>query len=1047
MTSRAIFTRASRRSAVGYAAALMLGTAGVMVAAAPAHAQQSQASLRGTIAGGATEVSAVEISTGIRRTATVSADGRYNFASLRPGVYRLDVKTATGVRQTEPFTLNVAQNAQFDFDLGKPGGAPAPKPATGSTAEPDPNATATPATGQTASDQADAGASSDEIIVTGGRLVTLDGGTVGSTISQRLIDQLPQGNRNFLAFADLAPGVRFVQEGASGQSRIQGGAQASNSVNVFIDGASQKDYVLKNGITGQDSTPGNPFPQLAIGEYKVLSSNYKAEFDQVSSVAITATTKSGTNEFHGEGFFDFTNQSLRDARPTEIFGVNPQGKVKTEDKQFGGAFGGPIVKDLAHFFVSYEGKRQSNPVDILPGNGEQISAFPTQYQGLFGTTSANFKEDLYFGKLDLVPTDKDLFELTGKYRNESLNGLGNGIEAATTATDTSVKEIRSQLRWEHTADTFVNDFKIGYEDVKWSQAPFVNEPGALFQRTRRNANGDISRFDLLRTGGGTGLQQKGQKGWTVQDDFTYTGVERHSFKVGVKAKFINLRAREQNNINPSYIYNVDLVPGQFNDTVPYRLQFAAPGATGQFDVRSKNFQFGIYAQDDWDITDRLTVNLGLRWDYERTPAYLNYVTTPDVIAAVSPANYPNLVGADYDINDYISNGNNRKAFTGAFQPRLGFTYKFDEEGRFSVFGGYGRSYDRNQFDFLQQEVNQGAFPTRTFNFQTGDPLNTCTPSSTCVAWNPIYLTDAGRQQLLAGAAAQGGGREFRFIDNDLKTPYSDQFSLGFRSRFNLLQLEVGYSHVESKDGFVFLLGNRRPDGSFFGNNPPAGTAPESPFGFTPPGWGSIIYGTNGLETSADTGYFKLTKRYTQASPWSIDATYTYTQAEENRPFGDGTYSLDFPSIKDYPMLISSGVPRHRFVMAGTVDLPIGITLATKFSIESPLYQKSVFSNSTPFERTVVGRFRDSLGDQWGRRQLDLSATKYIPMKWFNDEARIRFRVDILNLMNDRNYIDYNNDPGDSVRTADSPSVYGERSTYSVGGNPPRTIKLSAGFNF
>src|SRR3546814_18612900 len=76
-------------------------------------------------------------------------------------------------------------------------------------------------------------------------------------------------------------GVQFIT-GSNGNSRIQGGAQDSRTVNIYIDGVGQKDYVLKNGITGQDSTQGNPFPQLAVGEYRVISSNYKAEFEQVS---------------------------------------------------------------------------------------------------------------------------------------------------------------------------------------------------------------------------------------------------------------------------------------------------------------------------------------------------------------------------------------------------------------------------------------------------------------------------------------------------------------------------------------------------------------------------------------------------------------------------------------------------------------------------------------------------------------------------------------------------------------------------------------------
>ncbi len=1017
-------TRMMLRAAIVSMTAL---SSGLLFAPTPAVAQVGQASLRGTITAPAdnpiVEVTAVEISTGLRRTVPAEANGAYNFASLRAGTYRLEMKQRNGTRNSDAFTLRVGQVAGLDLDLSAP---TAPAATTGAEPAATPDADA-PATG--------AAPAGDEIVVTGNRIRSLAGGQVGSVISSRLIEQLPQNNRNFLAFADLAPGVRFIED-ASGASRIQGGAQDSRTVNVFIDGVSQKDYVLKNGITGQDSSPGNPFPQLGIGEYQVLSSNYKAEFDQVSSVAITAVTKSGTNEFHGEGFYDFTNQNLRDRRPSEIFPTTIP-KVDTSNKQFGAALGGPIIKDKAHFFATYEGKRISSPYDVRPENGYPISSIPQQYQDNFGTFAQRFKQDLYFAKIDIVPTDNDLIELSGKYRNES--GLQNatGINAASTSTLNKVVDKRGLLRWQHTGDKWINDARLSYEDALFAPTPSTDGNTQFFQATQRIGNG-IQRTDLLRAGGGGNFQTKGQKGWTIQDDFTFTGFQGHTIKVGAKAKWVKLNTLEQNLTNPEYTYDVNAIPGvAFNDALPYKLQFGATGAAGQANVRSNNFQIGFYAQDDWDVTSHLTLNLGLRWDYERTPSYLNYVTSAENITAVSPENYPNLNGADYDINDYISNGNNRKAFKGAWQPRLGFTYRFDDAGRFSMFGGYGRSYDRNQFDFLQQEASQGAYQVRTFNFIGNDSLNPCVPSQTCIAWDPVYLTAAGRQQL--ASTAIGGGREFRFLKNDLKVPYSDQFSLGLRGRFSPVELEVGYTHIESKDGFAFLLGNRRPDGSFFFNDPAdPGDVPQSPFSFSPNGYGSIILGTNGLKTNSDAVYFKLTKTYSAASPWSIDATYTYTQADETGKFGD-TYLLDYAQLSDYPMLRSSGVPRHRFVIAGSVDTPIGVTISTKFQIESPIYLKAFVDRSDPFSRELVGRQADSLGDLWGRRQLDFAFTKYVPLGFITDQTRVRMRLDILNVMNDRNYTDFNNSPLDPN--------YGQRSTYSTGGNAPRTIKLSAGFSF
>ncbi|BCA61421.1 TonB-dependent receptor [Sphingomonas sp. HMP9] len=648
-------------------------SSGLLLAPTPATAQVGQASLRGTITAPAdnpvVEVTAVEIATGLRRPVPAETGGAYNFASLRAGTYRLEIKQRSGTRNSDAFTLRVGQVAGLDLDLSA---AAAPAAPAGTAEAP---AGGTAETG-------------DEIVVTGNRIRSLAGGQVGSVISSRLIEQLPQNNRNFLAFADLAPGVRFIED-ASGASRIQGGGQDSRTVNVFIDGVSQKDYVLKNGITGQDSSPGNPFPQLGIGEYQVLSSNYKAEFDQVSSVAITAVTKSGTNQFHGEGFYDFTNQNLRDRRPSEIF-PTVISKVDTSNKQFGAALGGPIIKDKAHFFATYEGKRISSPYDVRPENGYPISSIPQQYQANFGTFAQRFKEDLYFGKIDIVPTDNDLIELSGKYRNES--GLQNatGINAASTSTLNKVVDKRGLLRWQHTGEKWINDARVSYEDVVFSPRPSTDGITQFFQATQRIGTG-TQRTDLLRAGAGGNFQTKGQRGWTVQDDFTFTGLQGHTFKVGAKAKWVKLNTLEQNLTNPQYTYDVNAIPGvAFNDALPYKLEFGAPGASGSPSVRSNNFQIGFYAQDDWDVTSHLTLNLGLRWDYERTPAYLDYATAPEIVAAVSPANYTNLRGADYDITDYISTGNNRKAFKGAWQPRLGFTYRFDEAGRFSLFGGYGR---------------------------------------------------------------------------------------------------------------------------------------------------------------------------------------------------------------------------------------------------------------------------------------------------------------------------------------------------------------------
>lgn len=999
------------------ATALVLGCATGAIAiglAAPAYAQEANASLRGQITGGATEVTAVRVDTGLRRTVAVTADGRYNFASLAAGTYRLEVTTPDGVLETDTFQLSVAQDALLNFDVGE-----------------------IAAVADETADPAAPPADENLILVTGQRIRTLEGGEVGKDISQRLIAQIPQTNRNFLAFADLAPGVQFI-DSFGGDRRLQGGAQNSNSVNVFIDGVSQKDYVLRGGITGQDSTQGNPFPQAAIGEYRVISSNYKAEFDQVSSVAITAITKSGTNEFEGSGFIDYTDEKLRAARPIEIFGDNPQGKTESQDLQYGGTLGGPIIEDNLFFFATYEGKEIITPRDVTPGLDLPPSFLPSEYQGVFGSQSEIFNENLYFGKLDFTPNSSDLFQVSLKYRDEDGEDFGSGSRAYSTRTVTSVKEWRGLARWEHTSDNFINDLKVAYEDVRWNPRPFTFEPRNIF-RGQIQDGPTLREGVIVETGGGRNFQDKGQDGWQISNDFTWIGFDRHTIKAGIKAKWVTLNSTQQNSFNPQYVYNASFNPddpdnlnsGPFNDEIPYEVNFSSVVPGEDVTLNSETFQFGIYIQDDWDVTDRLTLNLGVRWDVERTPDFLNYVHDPARVAAVQPDNYPNLVNANYDINDYISTGTERKVFYGAIQPRIGFSYWLDPEGQFVLFGGYGRSYDRNQFDFVQQELVQGASFGRTFRFQNaGDPRGDCATSPTCVPFDPIYLTPEGRQQLIDNAPPGAGG-ELRFIDNDLKLPYSDQFSLGVRSTFDLVNIEVGYSHIASRDGFGYLLGNRRPDGDFF---PDTGNA-DSPFGFPPSPYGAILIGTNGIETDADSAYLKLGKPYTQNSRWSFDATYTFTLAEENRRFGE-YFSLDFPSFEDYPVIRSRGVRKHRIVMAATVDLPLNIVLGSKFQYASPAYEQAFVSvEGDPLSRDIVATERDPNGDRWGFRQFDLSATKYFDIGLINDDTRLWVRADVLNVFNDRNYNSFN-------------ALTGERNTFNFGTDGfPRTLKVSAGFEF
>ncbi|MGH8174353.1 MAG: carboxypeptidase regulatory-like domain-containing protein, partial [Rhodanobacteraceae bacterium] len=276
---------------------LACALAGCFALSAPLFAQSTGATLRGLTTANA-EITVTNAETGLVRRATAAEDGSYTLTGLPPGTYKVEVAGGP----TREVILSVAQTATVNL-----------------------------------AESADAEASILEgVSVTATYAPEVKTSEIGGTVSTKIINTIPQVTRNFLEFADVVPGVAFSLNPGNGTTKLQGGAQSANSINVYIDGVGQKNYVLQGGITGQDSSRGNPFPQLGIGEYKVITQNYKAEYDQVSSAAVTAVTKSGTNEFHGELFGTYTGDSWRAMTPSE-HGAGE--KTDTQEKEYGIALG------------------------------------------------------------------------------------------------------------------------------------------------------------------------------------------------------------------------------------------------------------------------------------------------------------------------------------------------------------------------------------------------------------------------------------------------------------------------------------------------------------------------------------------------------------------------------------------------------------------------------------------------------------------------------------------------------------------------------------
>jgi hypothetical protein len=256
----------------------------LVVTVAPVRAQTSTGTIRGTItgAGGApvtdAQIGARNIQTGAQRGTTSHTDGSYVLSGLVPGTYDLDVRRIGTTAQTRRVVVQIGATQIQDFSLA-----------------------AVPAQLQ-------------QVVITSTPTPETRTSEVATNVTQAQIENLPSASRNFLELAALAPGVNVSSDRINGTNfrTMQAGGQSASAVNLFIDGTSFKNDLTAGGIAGQDASRGNPFPQNAIQEYRVITQNYKAEYQKASSAVITATTKSGTNVWSGNLLAGFQNQRFVD---------------------------------------------------------------------------------------------------------------------------------------------------------------------------------------------------------------------------------------------------------------------------------------------------------------------------------------------------------------------------------------------------------------------------------------------------------------------------------------------------------------------------------------------------------------------------------------------------------------------------------------------------------------------------------------------------------------------------------------------------------------
>lgn len=1024
------------------ASAVAMAAAGGIVAPTAAFAQLAQATLRGHAQAGV-EIVATEVNTGSVRRATVGADGTYVIAGLQPGNYHV-----VAGAQAADVVVTVASTSVLDLDAAN-------------------------------------AAAAGDIVVRGTRPTTdVHSSEVNQFVTLHDIAALPQITRNFLEFADTVPGVQF-QVDSQGNTSLRGGAQLASSVNVYIDGVSQKDFINGgSGITGSggpqgNGDPGNPFPQLAIGEYKVVTSNYSAAYGDAGSSVIIAQTKSGTNQFHGDSFFEYTNQNLRARTIAEE--ASDTAKAKVPSKQYGVALGGPIVKDIAHFFFTWEHKDLSNQYSVVPGSGispaQAVAVLPANIASQYGPVTNPFTENLYFGKIDLEPTDKDRFEGTIKFRLENSLSGNTGQAAASTRAPFKNDDRRADFRWQHNAESWTNEALVGYQNTNTSTIATTITPQ---QQYVYYPDGTINgqQTTLIVVGGaGSGIGAiSRQRGWTAKDDLTVPNVKLagdHTFRVGFTFNSIKLTSQNASNDLNSATYYYAVTPNGVA-AAPFEVQYPLLSAgVASPSVTTTDKQYSAYVQDDWNINRNLTVNLGLRWDREEVPAYLNYVTPGYVVAGINgpfsstvSQSYASVLAQGngntpgYNINDYISTGANRHA-PNNFSPRLGFSYDVYGDSRHVIFGGYARAYNRNLFGTLaleQLKIALNGNPQVYFpSAQTTDSFGACATANDvnsanhCYAYNPSYLTAAG----LATIPIAPSSHEIDLLHNNIRTPHSDQFSLGMRNKIGDWNTEVTLSYIESFDGIVGRLGNRYSDGSYFQNGIPWGASGV-------PGAGSLILFDNGAKDRLLQLGIGAQKAYTRDSHWSATISYTLSYAEQNNLAGGANpysinsnqYLFDLPYSYLYPYVRATAVPTHRIVATYTRDLFWGISAATKVTLATPQYATTIIGcsaacNSYGGESLFYSRRPNGF---LGYKDIDLQVSKDVT---FYKSVGGFVRADILNLFNFKNYdpnaIFYNTQlpagvtgglPYGNVNLL-APAQYNRSTSTGL----PFTVKFSAGLHF
>jgi hypothetical protein len=427
--------------------------------------------------------------------------------------------------------------------------------------------------------------------------------TTGSTLSQRLVTDLPVRGRNFTEFAQLTPAV--VQEGDRNGLVISG--QRSINSNVSVDGADFNDALQGNQRGGNEQVFF--FPQTAIKEFQVVRSGATAEIGRTGAGFVNAVTKSGSNEFRGEMFYFNRNKHLTSP---DAFGQ----KLDNAQNQFGGSIGGPIKRDRAFFFLGLEQNYLRVPFfvkfDTIPG-----AVVPASVAALEGEKFGTNNPTAFFGRTDFVINPTNTVNVQYTYtrfegKNFSFeNPRQNIAEEGNYTRNNSSNGVKGSLV-SVISPQFINEVRAQYGTDKRLERPNTSSGQAVIANfgTLGGDRARPRRFETVR--------------YQVTDKVSYD-LASHKIRFGFDVNINDLTQQRESNTLPRFDYESRTQQAatsidNYAAGRPRRFRQSLP-STNPSDLIYTGTQkeYALFFQDKFKLSNDLSLNLGLRWEAQINP--------------------------------------------------------------------------------------------------------------------------------------------------------------------------------------------------------------------------------------------------------------------------------------------------------------------------------------------------------------------------------------------------------------------------------------------